>query len=335
MKELIQSIVQKPHSLHILLKKQKSFDEEILQLMKADENSISCLIEQRQKLIYTTKNLISLDYFLKKVHFEKEESLLFLKNLFENTIACNRNKPVLLDPSYMYVSSFGDRFFFVVLPVSIEHWMFQKQEVQKFISQILDLIQTDALEIKGLLYECSHRKECSLPMIASALSDMKHIYYPRKWYQKPTKSVYRLKDAVQPYLEEDFLDLDEMPSLPLPKKEDKYIPMEKPSDICEEATQLISQPLVSHAYLENKEVRYDLPFETNLIGRNIQCDICLNNTQISSKHAKITRIDDRYYIQDLKSSNGTYLNDKPVIRKMRLKEGMKLKFANTIFTFRQ
>lgn len=335
MKELIQSIVQKPNSLHIQLKDKNSFDSEILQLMKADENAIRCLADERNKLIYTTKSLISLDYFLKKVRFEKEESLLFLKNLFENAIASNRNKPVLLDLSYMYVSSYGDRFFFIVLPVSIEHWMFQKQEVQKFISQILDSIQTDALEIKGLLYECSHSKECSLPMIASALSDMKHIYYPKKWYQKPTKTIFRLKDGIQSYGEDDFLDLDDMPQLPLPKKEDKYIPMEKKPDIHEEATQLISKPLEKSAFLENKDQRYDLPFETNLIGRSIQCDIRLEDAQISSKHAKITRIDDRYYLQDLKSSNGTFLNDKPVIRKMRLKEGMEIKFAGIVLTFRQ
>lgn len=58
--------------------------------------------------------------------FEKEEGYIFLHQLFEQAIASNRNKPVLFDPDYVFVSSFGDRFAFVVVPIQISNWMFQK-----------------------------------------------------------------------------------------------------------------------------------------------------------------------------------------------------------------
>ncbi|MBI2804914.1 MAG: SpoIIE family protein phosphatase [Planctomycetes bacterium] len=47
-----------------------------------------------------------------------------------------------------------------------------------------------------------------------------------------------------------------------------------------------------------------------ILGRNTDCDIPLTGKQVSRQHAHIDRRDARYYLQDLGSSNGTYLNGK-------------------------
>lgn len=49
-----------------------------------------------------------------------------------------------------------------------------------------------------------------------------------------------------------------------------------------------------------------------IIGRNAHCDLVLNHPQVSAFHAKIQRTKDGVAIQDLRSSNGTYVNDNPV-----------------------
>ena len=48
------------------------------------------------------------------------------------------------------------------------------------------------------------------------------------------------------------------------------------------------------------------------IGRNVNNDIHIDNLSVSKNHAKIVRDKDSYQVQDLNSTNGTYLNEKMV-----------------------
>jgi pSer/pThr/pTyr-binding forkhead associated (FHA) protein len=50
------------------------------------------------------------------------------------------------------------------------------------------------------------------------------------------------------------------------------------------------------------------------IGRNEANDIQIDNLSVSKHHAKIFKQDDKYIIEDLKSTNGTYLNEKIISR---------------------
>ncbi len=48
------------------------------------------------------------------------------------------------------------------------------------------------------------------------------------------------------------------------------------------------------------------------IGRNETNDIQIDNLSVSKHHAKIFKKEERFFIEDLKSTNGTYLNEKTV-----------------------
>lgn len=50
-----------------------------------------------------------------------------------------------------------------------------------------------------------------------------------------------------------------------------------------------------------------------LIGRDAGCDIPLPNDQlVSRRHAMVEFVQGRYYIHDLASTNGTYVNSSPL-----------------------
>ncbi len=60
--------------------------------------------------------------------------------------------------------------------------------------------------------------------------------------------------------------------------------------------------------------------ESITIGKNIDCDIYLNCNRVSKVHAQIRRENDHWILQDLNSTNGTYIDGKR-IREHHLKDG--------------
>ncbi|MEJ2726507.1 MAG: FHA domain-containing protein [Deltaproteobacteria bacterium] len=48
--------------------------------------------------------------------------------------------------------------------------------------------------------------------------------------------------------------------------------------------------------------------DTALVGRGLANEICLNESSVSRKHAKIYKKNDQYYIEDLQSTNGTWVD---------------------------
>ncbi len=62
----------------------------------------------------------------------------------------------------------------------------------------------------------------------------------------------------------------------------------------------------------HEEQEYFMPQETIVFGRTNTCDIELPAKSVSRKHAEIIREDQDYFVTDLKSGNGTFLNNKKI-----------------------
>ena len=83
----------------------------------------------------------------------------------------------------------------------------------------------------------------------------------------------------------------------------------------------------------NAGARFELsPDEKNLLGRDWQCKIVLNDPQCSRVHAEIFRNEDGWWARDNNSSNGTYVNGQP-IDQARLIEGTELRIGASNFVF--
>jgi transcriptional regulator with GAF, ATPase, and Fis domain len=72
--------------------------------------------------------------------------------------------------------------------------------------------------------------------------------------------------------------------------------------------------------------------EPNLLGRDWDCRIVLNDPQCSRSHAAITCEDGDWWIRDNKSSNGTYVNGQRA-DSARLIEGTEIRIGGSAFTF--
>ncbi|MEG0483421.1 MAG: FHA domain-containing protein [Acinetobacter sp.] len=68
-----------------------------------------------------------------------------------------------------------------------------------------------------------------------------------------------------------------------------------------------------------------------LIGRHQDADLVLQSAEISRRHAAFLLKDDALWVQDLKSSNGTFVNDIRIEHDKMLKEGDIVQFASIKF----
>lgn len=63
------------------------------------------------------------------------------------------------------------------------------------------------------------------------------------------------------------------------------------------------------------------------IGRGPDCDIVLDDRQVSRLHARVVWREDHYELEDLGSKNGTHLNGRDVVHAQQLRDGDEIQIA--------
>ena len=320
MQDWVDVIERNDQRMKLRLKSNKLLDVSLFERIEHDDLCLRCVLNDTASatITYVIQDFLSLDDFLDQYTFKKEEGYTFLENLFTSAVAVNRNKPVLVDPEFIFVSNVGDRFAFVGIPLVIDEWLIQKDVWIEIVKYLINHFKSEhAYEINGFLIKFVESSEFSLPNLILAIKALHDSYYPKKLFHFKRNNSFVLKRPLIPntIIKECVQEYGHLPQ--------------------EEKTQLIGSFDEYKAYLSDGTTNYPLIGETVLIGRSMACDIRIESLEISLKHAKLTRVDDRWYIQDLKSKNKTYLNEKLVQRKMRLKDGMVISFSQKQFTFHE
>jgi diguanylate cyclase (GGDEF)-like protein len=78
--------------------------------------------------------------------------------------------------------------------------------------------------------------------------------------------------------------------------------------------------------------RYELGAQEVSIGRADTCTICVNTDQVSRKHATIQCILGKYYLVDMRSTNGTFVNEQKVER-AKLLDGDQIRVGKTVLKY--
>lgn len=71
------------------------------------------------------------------------------------------------------------------------------------------------------------------------------------------------------------------------------------------------------------------------IGRADKCHVVLDDTYVSQVHARVFSRGESYFIEDLGSTNGTYLNRKRVGGATELQRGDRVKIGKTVLELRK
>lgn len=98
-----------------------------------------------------------------------------------------------------------------------------------------------------------------------------------------------------------------------------------------------------YAYLKLINLRRNLKFkmhesysikENATIGRSKRCHIYIDDPYLSKNHARIFLKEGAFYIEDLDSTNGSFLNGRRLPQQpVRIKDSDKLSFGNVSFIF--
>lgn len=80
----------------------------------------------------------------------------------------------------------------------------------------------------------------------------------------------------------------------------------------------------------NPGMAFDLTKEVTLLGRDVTNDIALGDAEVSRQHARLTRTPGGVVVEDLGSTNGTFINGERLVAPRVLSAGDLLGFGETV-----
>ena len=92
---------------------------------------------------------------------------------------------------------------------------------------------------------------------------------------------------------------------------------------------------VSTLFLQWNDRVMHLDEGENILGRGAECTLMIDATTVSRRHARITVSDGTAGIEDLESTNGTFVNKKPAKAPIMLKDGDEVSLGTAAMRFRQ
>ena len=79
--------------------------------------------------------------------------------------------------------------------------------------------------------------------------------------------------------------------------------------------------------------RYPLTETVNIVGRSPTVQVVISEASVSRQHAQFVLVGDQVAVEDLGSSNGTFLNDAPVKSRTNLKDGDIVRLGTVLLKF--
>ena len=78
---------------------------------------------------------------------------------------------------------------------------------------------------------------------------------------------------------------------------------------------------------------FALAREKAVLGRHPECDIVLDSGVVSRQHAQIQRVEDKFYIEDMQSRNGTYVNGRQIRQRCQLNDQDRITLCDVVLVF--
>ncbi len=277
---------------------------------------------------------------------------------------------LVADPEMVFVNHSGDVISFIAYPFNTGTLSTELQQLMEYLLTKLDHKDKEAVSSAYQLYEMTLSEGFSISDLKSHILNArmeKVVVEPEKVLaatpkeekmQESPKIVKEESDYVSKvrHLLDDKWNLLyknvervlEKVSLKPHKEQIETVPaIIFPDDKPKEAAQIQIHPTVcifNHSseprgelICDRKGVFPDFQLEksASILGKNPKAELHIDKDTISLFHARIEYQDGEYYIEDLNSTNGTYINDEPLYykKKRRLEADDKIRFADVTYHF--
>ncbi|MGH9315460.1 MAG: FHA domain-containing protein [Vicinamibacterales bacterium] len=86
--------------------------------------------------------------------------------------------------------------------------------------------------------------------------------------------------------------------------------------------------------LVSRRSEWPLAEGSNIVGRDRDCDVCIDSSTVSRRHARIVVTNGQATIEDLDSKNGTSVDGRKVKNPVALEEGAQVRVGSVTMTYR-
>ncbi len=107
-----------------------------------------------------------------------------------------------------------------------------------------------------------------------------------------------------------------------------------PGTLNEKPSESTKKPRLTIKYGKSEGLSFELSKTVMTLGRDPKCDILLSDMTVSRIHAEIEHNRDAWIIRDMKSFNGTWLNNK-AIEIVSLRDGDIIQIGSFILQFHE
>lgn len=320
--------------VQLQLQAKKDVDTYMLELIEQCPQALTCMQDKRSatKFLYDVKERLSIKEVFALWRFQRRDAMEFLHKLFSILQVVDQKLPLVADLDMIFTDGQMESIQVLVLPIH-EHFNAENDWVG-FLESILQEIQVcDGDAFYGWLYRFVQSQPKSVRAINQVLSTMEDVRLMtilKQMYMAHREAPMLMKENQARIVQElNRLRLAQHCSSSEEMTLQPDAPKKKRND-----TVVLFSKATKNGYLKDENGEFYPLQKEMLIGRGEGCHLCIDEPAISLEHALLTQKEDAYYIQDLGSSNGTYLNGEKVKKKEQmLKEKDEIMFANHRMSF--
>lgn len=266
---------------------------------------------------------------------------------------------LVLDPELVFLNSFGDEIFGVIYPFHKSTLLMELQQLMEFLLSKLDHTDMEAVGCAYKIYEMTVSESVSVQEIKEMIleeqakrvkpeivSVMTREHENTEKEKEPVTILQSAGIEDYPWIKELLSKGKALVQKYFPKQNKEVAVVYPEEEEREEKKTPVIHPTVCitpekspeyHLFSERKDMfpDYELGQESCIVGKNPNVKIRIEKDTISQFHARIEVQGGKYYIEDLNSTNGTYVNEQMLDYKVRrpLERGDRIRFADVRYQF--